>query len=179
MIKRILTNVINFFKGVPNFVEKRPFVSVFASCGFIIGSLFLTVFIADTRLESDQGQLGHWYIRSLIHLGWGSLLAKSAFFGLIQLDNNIKYNFGYKQMFGLPVLIVMIIALNQEFGFPGDFRVNWSNGEYLKALKSFQDITTWTISSVFSIWSLYRNCDVAYACKLEYLSKKRKLTGEL
>ena len=170
----MLTNIINRLKGVPTFIEKRPFVSVF----IVLGSLF-GIAMLGYAIESeihDDGFVSHVWLRSLLHLGWGGILARTAFFGLTQLDNNIKYNFDFRQYYGIPVAVVLIIALNQEFGWPGDFRHNIEAGQIKEALKSFVDIITWSISAVYSMWTTYRNSENAYKAKLDYLNRRKRET---
>ena len=181
-VKSSLRKVSTLWDTIYGFLCKYPFVSVFIACGSIIISLFLTYFLSDTiegKLKEGVSFTEHFYFRSLLHLGFGGILARSVFFGLTQIDNNIKHNFGYKSFFGLPVLTVVIIAFIQEFvyssggGFGGDFSRNVTWQEHIK---SFGDMATWTISSAYAMWTLYRNCDLAYAAKLQYLQKRKKLT---
>ena len=181
-VKSSLRKVSTLWDTIYRFLCRYPFVSVFIACGSIIGVLFATYFVSDMiheKLETADSFLSHFYFRSLLHLGWGGIVARSVFFGLTQIDNNIKHNFGYKSFFGLPVLTVFIIAFVQEFvlsskGFGGDFGNSpaWS----MEQIKSFGDMATWTISATYSMLTLYRNCDLAYAAKLQYLQRRKKLT---
>ena len=161
---------------------RYPFISVFIACGSIFFALVITYFLSDIihgKLEKPDSFLSHFWVRSLLHLGWGGILARSVFFGLTQINNNVKYNFGYKSFFGYPVLSVFIIAFIQEFVYGsghlgGDFtRPDISLEE---RIKSFGDMVTWTVSALYAMWTLYRNCDLAYAAKLDYLSKRKKIT---
>ena len=155
------------------FAANKPFVSVFIICGTIVGAMFL-VFAVGDKVSADNPIVSHAWLRTLLHLGFGGILARSFFFGLTQLQNNISKELDYRILFGTPVLFVFLIAINQEFLFPGDFFRD--NIDWKEKYKSFLDIATWTISAAYAIWTLYRNCDLAYAAKLQYLSKRKRET---
>ena len=146
--------------------------NIFVAIVAFLGGFFLLALLGysiEGKLVKDgEGFASHVFHRSLLHLGWGGILARSAFFGLTQLQSKLKKQFNYKVFFGVPIFLVLAVALNQEFGIPGDFR----NAPNLTvAFKSFVDVSTWTISSMYAMWTLYRNSDAAYKARIEYLSR--------
>ena len=174
----MLKHIKTLCKGVSTgwgWAKSKPFTTVFIICGAVIFAM-LTIYGVEYLITKNQFVAHAWH-RTLLHLGFGGIIARSVFFGLTQLDNKIRYNFNYKQYYGIPILVVFIIALCQEF-FPGSgdfFRtdIGW-NEKY----KSLLDIAAWPLSATFAIWSLYRNCENAYKAKLDYLSRRKKLRGE-
>ena len=175
MLKQRITTIFWDVKRIWRFAQNNPFSIVFITAGLIMASMFV-IYGVEYLITKDQF-ISHAYHRTLLHLGFGGILARSIFFGLTQLDNKIRYNFNYKQYYGIPILVVFIIALCQEF-FPGSGDFFRSDIGWNEKYKSLLDIAAWPLSATFAIWSLYRNCENAYKAKLDYLSRRKKLRGE-
>ena len=144
---------------------------------YVFGGLMAVVAVVSTIALSDtqhEGLGGHVWFRTLLHLPWGfvlyALFSRLLLFGERQSSRVCDW----RTWNGVLIGLIVAIAVNQEFGFPGDFR----HADTLQLrLKSFADLAGWTFGALACAWRDYFMADRLHEVRgnrLEWLRLKRK-----
>lgn len=164
----MLKRINYFFKGVLDAIfwyaetHKLPFV--------VFGSLFAIVFavFGGWAIMSEESLVKHAYDREVMHSGWGALLYMLFSRLLLMLERLRNWELGWKLWYFIPLSCVLALALNQEFGFPGDFRTFYGTPTMWK---SFPDIACWMIGAIATAWYTYFMAVRLHTARIDYLQR--------
>ena len=146
---------------------------------YVFGGLIAVVSVVSGLALSDSSDLSeHVWFRTLLHLPWGFVLY-CLFTRLLQVAeahlswSSAKWTSDYRYFYGICIGVVIAIAVNQEFGFPGDFR-HAENWQLREQLKSFGDIAGWLFGALAAAWRDYFMADDLAEIRKSRLRRKRE-----
>ena len=155
----------NAYQTLRRFVASNKLASIFIALG-------INAFIFAVIISFDNPKFAlHIWNREIMHLGFGCILYFGIFFGLQELERNLKLKGGLKWywFFFFPIVVVLGIALFQERG-------DWvkASGNLDAQLKSVVDICCWLIGSGYGAWVNYRICERSFIARRFYLARNIK-----
>ena len=117
----------------------------------VFGAFALTIAVVSLVhvFEGQPAKAAHVWIRQELHLAWAYVLVQlfTRLQMVVERQRGRPIPFG--AFYAIPFSLVLGIALNQEFGIPGDYR----NGP--DPIKSFADIAGWSFGALASTWYEY------------------------
>ena len=119
----------------------------------VFGGLLGTVALVSLLALIDSGEFStHVWFRSLLHIPWGCALYLLFVRLNMLLEDARPRLWQWRGFYALPFGAVLAIAVNQEFGFPGDFR---KAPDWIHQAKSFADIAGWCFGALAAAWFCY------------------------
>ena len=129
---------------------------------YVFGGLLGTVALVSLlALIGSKDFSGHVWFRSLLHIPWGVALYLLFTRLTMLLEDARPKLLQWRGFYGLPFGAVLGLAVNQEFGFPGDFRhaahtaADLGIATWIVKAKSFADIAGWVFGALAAAWFCY------------------------
>ena len=148
---------------------------------YVFGGLLGTVgAVSLLALIGSKDFSGHVLWRSAIHVPWGVALYLLFVRLTMLLEDARNRQFRWRGFYGLPFAAVLALALNQEFGFPGDFRnaaataADLGIATWIVKAKSFADIAGWIFGALAAAWFCYFCSWRLDTARTAYLAHRRR-----